>query len=297
MTNMRNELDSHDKHDFVETCFRCFNEEKLGSLSLRERYPFKVKETKIEMLELLFSNICNFKCLTCNSSLSTSWMGDDTKLFANGFSDRSPVAKSEISKVNYDGIDSLKLLKITGGEPFLYKGLQENLELVLEKNRDCSLWIYTNGSIYPKDMIKTIKKFKDVNIAISVDGYGHVNEYIRYGSNWKQVEENIRLFKETGARVFLTTVVSAYSLPRLKKLIDWWGTGGRHIFIYLQKPYYISLNVLPQEMLSKAITDLSSYDLPFMSILKNVKSQHHNEFELYTSILDNLRGNDYESIK
>lgn len=296
MTNLRKKFDVLKKEDFIESCFRCYNEEKLGTKSLRDKYPYEIKETKLEMIELLFSNVCNFKCRTCNSFLSVRWQNDEKYLADLGFKDREVFKKYELINVDYNGIDTIRNVKITGGEPFLYKGIGENLKEIVENNKECDLSIYTNGSIFPdQDIINTMKKFKNVMIGVSVDGYENVNEYIRYGSVWNQTKENIEKFKACGFNVFLVTVISAYSLPRLKELLDWWGPG-KHIFIYLQKPPYININVLSRDVLNNSINDLNNYNLPFISTIKNSKLQDNSRFKLYTQILDELRNQDYESI-
>ncbi len=296
MTSLRTDFSLIEKDAYVDSCFRCYNEEKLRTKSLRQKYPFKVEGTRLEVVELSFSNVCNFKCRTCASATSTSWQSDDEFLSHNGFSERSPRPFSQLGKIVYDGIDSIRHVKITGGEPFLYKRIEENLHNIVENNRECSICIYTNGSIFPSDnIIKTLKRFKSVYIAISIDGFGPVNEYIRHGSIWSETEENVKKWRETGFIIRIVSVVSAYSLPRFKELLDWW-KDGQSIFIYLQNPPYIDINVLPEEVLNKAVTDLAPYDLPFMPVIKNTKKKDDTQFKLYTRILDELRGQDYEKI-
>jgi sulfatase maturation enzyme AslB (radical SAM superfamily) len=298
MTNVRSSFDSLPKNEFRQSCFRCLVEEKNGIRSLRERYPYETDGKELQMVEILFSNVCNFKCRTCNSGLSTRWLKDDTILNENEiFRERDPFPKVELSNIIYDGIDTVKYMKITGGEPFLYKGLEENLYNIVENNKDCWLWIFTNGSIFPDDnIIKIMKRFKKVIICVSVDGYEKVNEYIRHGSNWLQTVDVIKKWKSTGFKILLSTVVSAYSLPRLKEIIDWWNDKERHGFIYLQMPEYLDINVLSNEVLHKAKLDLSGYNLPFIPLLNNVKHVENKKFKLFTEALDEIRGEDYESI-
>jgi hypothetical protein len=82
----------------------------------------------------------------------------------------------------------------------------------------------------------------------------------------------------------------------LKEIIDWWNDKERHGFIYLQMPEYLDINVLSNEVLHKAKLDLSGYNLPFIPLLNKVKHVENKKFKLFTEALDEIRGEDYESI-
>jgi hypothetical protein len=58
-----------------------------------------------------------------------------------------------------------------------------------------------------------LKKFKKLNINVSVDGLGPVFEYLRYPLNWKEVVENIAVF-----RTIADTVSVSYTISNLNVL-------------------------------------------------------------------------------
>lgn len=70
----------------------------------------------------------------------------------------------------------MKRLNITGGEPTLRNDLIKIVEILNEKTK--RLELVTNGS-FPERVIEVAKKFPDISIRISVEGFPRINEIQR----------------------------------------------------------------------------------------------------------------------
>jgi hypothetical protein len=86
-------------------------------------------------------------------------------------------------------------------------------------------------------------QFKSVHLAVSIDGYGSVNEYIRYPIKWKKVEENVRKMFGFSKRfpdkysLSLSHTVSLLNIVDSPKLLEWWWDMG-HEFNNLDDNHY-----------------------------------------------------------
>ena len=82
------------------------------------------------------------------------------------------------------------LVSVIGGETLMYK---DDLEFLYETlNPNTNVTIYTNGTIYDEELLKRLAKKFILNIQISIDGYGLKNDYIRAGTHFNDIKENVK---------------------------------------------------------------------------------------------------------
>ena len=196
MNTVRQRMISGEK---LPECHRCHHAEESGHTSLRtfsNRWNKHIGETpKIRFLETAFSTHCNLACRMCDETFSSKW-----KLI------NSPGISPETAIVNYDlniydcDLSELQAIKVLGGEPLLSKEHDKFLENVISKSnnpKDITLVYHTNATIYPnKNIINMWRKLKNVRLALSIDGVGKLNEYLRPGHKWETIENNINKFKQ-----------------------------------------------------------------------------------------------------
>ena len=237
----------------ISGCHKCYKEEqnegdvatsmRLGSSVLYNGgYLHKkpsYEKPRIDFLEIGFGNYCNLACLTCNSTLSTTWHDDEVKL--------NKVVDEKVKRWLFPKLDNvkfapdkqtlktLKLIKFTGGEPMINPEFTKFIDLVCEQGHpeNVSLEIYTNCSYIPSPkLLENLIKFKNIQLNLSIDAYGTSNDYIRYGSKWfgdtKQTVSNaIDFWLKQGAtnsniNVIMSTTLSVLNVLELPKLIPWW---------------------------------------------------------------------------
>lgn len=236
----------------VSGCRKCYQEEefafnnnyknakrKVKSLRYKEtrmhnnknlEYP-EDTSIKLKYLEITMGNYCNLKCRTCDSSLSTTWNEDDS-ILSKYYNGRKVTNITNIEK-DWDLNDFayIEEIKFTGGEPMLHPNFVKILDLVISTGRQhlITLNIFTNASWVPKEkVISRLNQFNKVTINLSVDGLGHINEYIRFPSVWTDVNESVntwlQLEKDSDLKYLIKwmPVISVYNVLDFHNMIDWW---------------------------------------------------------------------------
>jgi organic radical activating enzyme len=174
---------------------------------IQDKLDFKKFDGEVEpdyiSLDLRPSNICNFKCRTCNDGFSTKWQeekADFYKINENilyfGKEKLSGVNKINF-KLNEDSMKNIEVLYFAGGEPFV---LEEHFTLLqsLKNKKDISLMYNTNFSILKykgKTIFEHLKEFRNVHFSISLDGLGELGEFVRTGFDNKVFNKNFLIMK------------------------------------------------------------------------------------------------------
>lgn len=175
-----------ERGEWPEDCLKCKRFEDQGLPSLRTAFKHTHGEgsltPELRYLDLQFSNKCNLGCRMC-------WPGQSSLIAEEkGIYIDYKWNKTIIS--DFEKIKTIKKLYITGGETLLvkhnYNFLQKVIELGISK--DVELIINTNCTVFTENFINLIKQFKKVFVNLSIDGIGKVQEYIRWPSQWSEVE-------------------------------------------------------------------------------------------------------------
>jgi hypothetical protein len=224
-------------------------------------------------IELHVGNTCNLKCLTCEPSDSSMLLQENRVLGISHEDQRQYSYPDALINSMFDDIlkHPIDLLDLRGGESMLMPVIKQKLLALPDRvYRDTVLRIQTNGTIYDDAWRDIFQRFARIEIMVSVDGFGPANDYIRFPSRWDQIQRNIDHFRtHDPANLFLNTVVSNLSLPRLNELLLW--SQSQNIYCHLsplQDPAIFQSNNLPLEILTLSKQKLRSYDhLPMVSAL------------------------------
>jgi glutamate-1-semialdehyde 2,1-aminomutase len=154
-------------------------------------------------------------------------------------------------------------LNIIGGEPLLIKEVRTILRHLIDSgvSNNIVLGITTNGSFADDEWFELTAKFEAVHLAISVDGYGKVNEYIRFPSDWQKIAENVAKFgTQSNNYCAINLTVQAYNILNIVEVVEFCdrvGIGFRaHL---LQHPDYLSPFVLPLDIRHVAAERLRAF--------------------------------------
>lgn len=275
---------------------------------------FSIKEFKMRYFDIRFSNICNFKCRTCNSEFSSQWEQEDKKLGING-GRTIPVNDSDklLNEIK-TYIPHMKRAYFAGGEPLITEGHYILLEEMIRTGRtDIELLYNTNISnlkYKDKDLLSLWKHFeKDVIIAASVDHVGKRAEYIRHGTKWAEVEENLLKINEMpNVALQINTVVSLYNFLTLDIFYQYLMDKGIYtkdstVFsLYnMNTPRPISALALPDHMKQIGIERLKNLSVEFVrnKMTSDKVSQLSNAIRWVGSetIWDNVKTEFWEETK
>ena len=195
-------------------CSNCYDHEAIGKTSERGtynrdfvRYYERVKNTlpdgtvtdrQVPVIDLRFSNKCNYKCRICSSEYSNLWHEEEIKLgITPSLKVMKPVEDEAAFWQSFKALlPGVERLHFAGGEPLFMDEHYEVLEhLIAIGKTDINLTYNTNFSTlrYKKhNVIELWNKFRKVDVWASLDGMGSQGDYQRKGQKWEKIEENIR---------------------------------------------------------------------------------------------------------
>ena len=162
------------------------------------------------------------------------------------------------------------LVSVIGGETLMYK---DDLEFLYETlNPNTNVTIYTNGTIYDEELLKRLAKKFILNIQISIDGYGLKNDYIRAGTHFNDIKENVKSIHQISQRtciVFTVSLLNCFELyDEIKKLIDEFNICIIiNVVIY---PEYYSVRCLSKELKNKVLAEIKKIETAFPEGVTNM---------------------------
>jgi len=216
---------------------------------------FKVKHLPIR-LELKPSNLCNLKCIICNSydssqigkelvDMSKKFKGinvvagrfDSINKYKTGIIEEDE-AYIEVPSTDYSdnpGVwdsfiamaPTLKTLSFAGGEPTLSEFVLRALRYCVENNYAKNIVVFcsSNYTNLNKNFLELMPHYKRFELIASIDGFEKVQEYTRFPSKWEAIKKNyIRAKKYTihpNVKIVMNITVTALNVLNLDKLLYW----------------------------------------------------------------------------
>lgn len=266
-------------------CIKCKAEEDLGKyLSMRQRLNRDFSGNGIKFIEISISNKCNITCRMCGPKYSSKW---------------AQIDNVEVEKQNYstllDSIDfsTVKRIKYLGGEPFITPEFKELIDRVTNKE-SVDLQVNTNATFFPNKYIDELAKFKNVYIALSIDGIGKVDEYVRQGTNWDKKLSVIKQWLDTNFILYIHTVVQAHNIHDLKNIKSFAEKNNLHWSpAVITHPKEFTLEALDKNYVSQIKDDTNKL---FLNNISNYNKELNNKFKFTTKRLDALFGTTWESL-
>lgn len=278
-------------------CSKCYKLEDLGIASHREKMIIRHKDMmpKIEArteadgtisfdltsLDFRLGNLCNLKCRMCSPVSSQRLISDWQRLYS--FSDDQMAHFRNQNWPDEIGIwdlilkhsDQIEYLHFAGGEPFLIESHFDFLRRLVESGAAANISVSynTNMTVLPDEVLSLWKNFKAIDLAISLDGTDRVNHYIRYPSNWENIQKNIRIVHdnkdELNVRMIFNITVQVYNIFDLPKLIDFviaeYPRSNFPLLSPLFGPELLSIQILPSALKAELTKMWSDY------LLKNTE--------------------------
>lgn len=279
---VRSSIELLKQNQWPEQCGYCKSREEHGLNS--DRLAFDHLGEGVEFLDLRFSNSCNLKCISCNPKCSSSIYDEFLQMQEQKIIPIIPEIEKVKNWVSDEQIDNLltlplKTVKFAGGEPMMIKYIPDALEKL---DKDVTIRMVSNMTIFNPKIFNSLKKFKTVNIAASVDAIGDKIEYIRYGSKWKDIQENIFRYSEV-AKVNLTVCVSVLNVLYLDEIQEFADKHNLKVWYdLLEVPLWLNIKNAP-DSIKKIVGDR-------FNAWNSIGSPSQMEiFKKNINILDNFR--------
>lgn len=322
--------------DRVAECHRCWEKDDNGIMSerrlLNEKFkidqwaPIYFQKQGTDSWSLIsadwkHNNICNLGCVMCNptdsSVLYSLWSKNqnhpvvqkESQKFNNNWQKIIDIFKEDDQQHLLDqilGQPNLRWLKILGGEPLIQKNLIDKLKnLPITKKKQIHLHFITNGTQSMVHAMDQLHGYREITFSVSIDGTGKVHEWIRPGSTWNEIENNVLNIKDK-CSVYVHCVLQAINLPKFYDLWNWCLQHDLSLDVdILKTPDSLSIGVLPLENRIKHLDDveknlnsytIASHDQTVLDF-QTIKTQILNipyipglmeKFDEYTNFHDSL---------
>jgi organic radical activating enzyme len=256
------------------------NHEHLIDKAIKNNY--EVEDFKLYYWDFRCSNLCNFSCRSCTLALSSKWYEDHKALYGNV--DGHPVNKKGVIQFNDSQLDQVKSIidkdindvecvYFAGGEPLINDMHYYILEKLIKAKRfDCQLHYNTNlSTLHYKnydllEMWSNWNKELKITVGVSLDAIGPRAEYIRYGTKWSRIEENLKkLLQIPYIKVVITPCTSLLNVMHLPDYLDYFieyhkmPSGDIWLHNILSEPAYYHIASLPNHMKIKAHDIFATY--------------------------------------
>jgi len=231
-----------------------------------------------EVVEISMGSDCNMSCVYCSKRFSSSWRRDiqNNGTYIPGYTvdDRFDITIDDkvLLKVGQNDIKSsnkyntilnditklgkVRTLKIMGGEPFLYNGLEDILKFVEAEVID----ITTGLGVNPKRFERMVQLLPvdATTLVISAESVGELYEFVRNGNTYKNFLSNLEIIVKYGIKYRFAITVSNLNIHGLKQFQYDLATPDDYLNI-LVDPVFLSPHVLDP----KSRDDILSVDFKY----------------------------------
>jgi len=324
--------------EYVEGCSNCYKHESTGSGGFSFRnfannefgHHFDlVNETmedgylpgmNLKYFDVRFSNLCNFKCRTCGDMFSSTWAAESYKQGygeINGLMHASNGDPSLLEQFK-PHLGNLEMLYFAGGEPLITPEHYEILEYLIDNDStDVTLRYNTNCSrldFKDKSVIDLWNKFKKVEVYGSLDSFGTRAEYMRNGTVWNNILNNLKRVKDNCPSVSISfnCVVGVFNVLTITEFLNHlhdeglisWDSTTCSFYKLINPDYYNLNNLLTKEMKAEAKWKIKAWldshpDGPIRTGLTDIyhfiqedvdpQIQWQKKFKEFTQHFDNIR--------
>ena len=285
----------------VPGCDQCYREESAGIKSMRQKSIEKhgvVEDIEIHAIDVQFDNTCNLKCRMCASTQSHLLYNEEIEIFGSAVSWQKATSTDAYAEIDTSKINEIV---IYGGEPLLSERAGKFLQTFIDSGRISEITISTptNGMIYPTESFLTaFLSCKKLDLTVSIDAYGKLNDYFRSRSDFNTVIKNLDFFadlinqrasKETTVRVSIT--VNVYNVNKLQEIEQFLKSRYTNIIIdfsLLHNPDFLRISCLPKDYKDRIRCKVENYP-DVLKMLDIDDTNYFEEFIFYHTQLDSIR--------
>lgn len=207
--------------------------------------------------EIRLSNKCNLMCRGCKPEWS--------HLIAREFSEHNinfPLKQvleySSLDVVDISTLNSRSRVYLTGGEPTVMSEVYQFMrECAKRGNTSFDFTLGTNAQAITPAFVKLCQPFTNMNFAVSLDGYGKVNDYWRWNSHWDTIIRNVKLLEQNGHNISINIVPGIYNVTNLHLLYEFLDKEFPMAGMYLQinhNPWQSAFNHPNRDLVIESMT-------------------------------------------
>jgi MoaA/NifB/PqqE/SkfB family radical SAM enzyme len=280
-------------------CGQCYAEDAMGSSSKRVKENLKSGISQLNFVEdykrsfdrkhfdlseqnngltdmepysfhMSLGNECNLACKMCGPTASSRLA---VQMIQEGTYNGPARMNWTTNQESWDNVVNficntqvLKFVHIIGGEPLMNPRFEELVDRLINAGKtDIYFGFTTNGTRVNIPLLEKLQAFRHVDIGISIEATGVINDAIRDGSCTEEVLENIDTYLEyrSESHVYVTVrpVPSALSVHTLDKLYSWCASRKLDVLTnMLTFPEYQQIKNLPQQVKERLLAQYSTWE-------------------------------------
>ena len=266
MTEIRASIAQGRPHDY---CSNCVQAERFGADSERQwhnnvnpGFDFAVAGDRYHypvIVDVRWNTTCNLSCNYCGEACSSKWASIKNIPFKSG---ARPYYDSvcDFIEQHYEHIHEVALV---GGEPLL---LPENERLLDVIPETAIVTLITNLSVDldSNKIFRKLQKRSRVGWSMSFDNTGQRLEYVRHGSSWPQIQQNLMqikdLMRSQGQWGGIHAVYNIYNATRICELREFAAeTDTTVLWQNLFQPDYLDPFLHGPEVAAAAIAEIDRF--------------------------------------
>lgn len=170
--NKKNMYNENIKYILAETSGRSIVNSMIGHILKRVLTIWKIficNKIYLSYLELVVTVRCSLRCKDC---------GNLMQYYKKPYDVDMDVLKATIEKIE-KSIERIQIVRILGGEPFLYPQLAAILKLLIACENIKIIGIPTNGTVRPSEEVINLLKNNKVRLDISDYGVRDISDFIK----------------------------------------------------------------------------------------------------------------------
>lgn len=216
-----------------DRCSLCYDREALGQESARQfeslEWAMNLQLTDVDdikkivhpiLYEIRPSNKCNIMCRMCDDLHSHLIEEENKKIGIPISTMQQNLQDFPYEKINFE---SAKQIYWAGGEPTIMPEFYKFLRACIKnKTTNFNLCIGTNAVKISDTLLDLLDHFEQVTFSVSFDGYGIVNDYIRWGTNFQSLKHNCKRILERKHSLAFQTVFSMYNATRIHEVYEFY---------------------------------------------------------------------------
>ena len=271
-----------------KACERCYMVEDLGICSHRQsenahrsaEIPQLLAATgedgalrvELRSADLRLGNVCNLRCRMCSPQSSRALIPEwaafhklpNNHHYFDAYRQLDWFDRPEFWDMLENEAPGLERINFGGGEPLLIGRMFDFLERMVANGRSKAITISynTNLTVLPERVPRLWPAFKSVRVTTSIDGFGAINDFIRFPSHWHDIDRNLRTLNakreqlNLGAGLSTNVAVQVYNVFHLGQLLDYIATElpGFEVpnLSIVSYPEYLCLRILPPALKARA---------------------------------------------
>jgi MoaA/NifB/PqqE/SkfB family radical SAM enzyme len=249
------------------------------NLIIDKKFPFR--------LEFDLSHFCNLDCIMCGTHSNSK---ADAELFSGSFLKTLKPFLAKASQCNF-----------YGGEPFLIPVYFQIFDLIGSENKECEIYIQTNGTVFNKQIEKLLNTL-NINLGISLDAINpELFEMIRRHASYDLVKKHIEIYNGIMRSQNKTLTISispmSMNLGEIPDLMNY--CNQLHAAVYFNTvnyPKQYSLSLLPSRKLNEYLVLITtakyfSYNNPAFEENNNKLHRFIQMMEYYAKRNEEIENN------